>query len=220
MAEFSVEQARAFYDWFGRKQDWQWFYEDRATRLLVEHSAFGAAHRVVEFGCGTGRFAEELMREQLPPDATYLGVDVSSTMVALASERLRPWANRIEVRLSDGSSALGEPAASVDRFVSIYVLDLLSLRQIGEVLQEAHRLLRSQGLLCLMSLTHGRGVLPRIVSGAWQRAHELWPAAVGGCRPLDLTEFVRSQWRIVHVERVSSFAISSQVLVATRSGPG
>lgn len=215
MAEFTVEQARAFYDRFGRKQDWQSFYEDPAIQALIDHATFGAAHRVIEFGCGTGRFAERLLRSYLPADATYLGTDVSPTMVGLAQQRLQPWSGRAEVRLSDGSGAVLEPDAAADRFVSTYVLDLLSAAQINEVLQEAHRVLKREGLLCLVSLTLGQGVLGRLVCAAWQRIHNWSPGLVGGCRPLDLTEFVGSRWRIAHVDSISSFGVTSQVVIAS-----
>ncbi len=215
MAEFSVEQARDFYDRFGRKQDWQAFYENPATQALIDHAAFGDAHRVIEFGCGTGRLAQRLLRDYLPADATYLGIDVSRTMVRLAQQRLAPWASRAEVRLSDGRAAIQEPDAGADRFVSTYVLDLLSAVQIDEVLKEARRLLQPQGLLCLISLTHGRGVFGRLVCTAWEKVHAFSPRMVGGCRPIDLTEFVRSDWRVNYLDSVSSFGITSQILIAS-----
>jgi len=214
MAEFTVEQARAFYDRFGRRQDWQSFYEDPAIRLLIEHGAFEQAHRVIEFGCGTGRLAERLLRHCLPADSSYLGIDLSRTMVGIARERLRPWAERVEIRLSDGSSALPESDASADRFLSTYVFDLLSAGQIEAVLKEAHRVLRAEGLLCVVSLTHGRGTFGGLVCAAWKRIHALSPKLVGGCRPLELAEFVGGEWRIVYNDSVSSFGIASQVLVA------
>jgi hypothetical protein len=71
MAEFTVDQARAFYDRFGRKQDWQSFYEDAATKRLIAHAEFGQAHRVFEFGCGTGRFAQHLLSEVIPAQCSY-----------------------------------------------------------------------------------------------------------------------------------------------------
>jgi hypothetical protein len=48
-------QARHFYDWFGRAQDLQGFYEDRATGDLLARGRFDDARAVFEFGCGTGR---------------------------------------------------------------------------------------------------------------------------------------------------------------------
>jgi ubiquinone/menaquinone biosynthesis C-methylase UbiE len=215
MAEFSVEQARDFYDRFGRKQDWQAFYENPAMQALIDHAAFGDSHRVIEFGCGTGRFAQRLLREDLSADATYLGIDVSCTMVRLAQQRLAPWPARAEVRLSDGRAAIQESDTSADRFVSTYVFDLLSTVQIHEVLKEAHRLLQHQGLLCLVSLTQGRGVFGRLVCSSWQKLHGFSPKMVGGCRPIDVTEFVHSDWLVSYLDSVSSFGITSQILIAS-----
>ena len=59
------DNVRAFYDRFGGKQDWQRFYEDPALRDLICHGSFDEAHAVVEFGCGTGRLAEHLLRDYL-----------------------------------------------------------------------------------------------------------------------------------------------------------
>lgn len=217
MAEFSIEQARDFYDRFGRKQDWQAFYENPATQALLDHGAFADAHRVIEFGCGTGRFARCLLRDYLPADASYLGVDVSRTMVQLAQRRLAPLAGRAEIRLSDGRTAIQEPDASADRFVSTYVFDLLSTLQIEDVLRQAHRLLRPEGLLCLVSLTYGHSFLGRLVCSAWQSVHAYSPKIVGGCRPIDLTKFVGWGWRVSYLDTVSSFGITSQLLIAARA---
>jgi trans-aconitate methyltransferase len=82
------EQARRVDDRIGRAQDWQRFYEHAATAELVAHARFDEARAVVDLGCGTGRFAAQLLGEHLPPAATYVGVDLSPTMVTLASERL------------------------------------------------------------------------------------------------------------------------------------
>jgi hypothetical protein len=57
----SHEQAQAFYERFGKKQDWQRFFEDAAVADLIEHLALAQANSVIEFGCGTGRLAESLL---------------------------------------------------------------------------------------------------------------------------------------------------------------
>ena len=75
------EQARAFYDWMGSKQDWQAFYEARATQDLIAHASFETAQAVFEFGCGTGAFAERLLASHLTPEASYVAVDSSTTMI-------------------------------------------------------------------------------------------------------------------------------------------
>ncbi len=71
MGTLTRERARVFYNRLGGRQDSQAYYEDPATNDLVAHAAFGEAQAVVEFGCGTGRFAEQLLDEQFPlPRAT------------------------------------------------------------------------------------------------------------------------------------------------------
>ena len=114
----SHEQARAIYDRIGRWQDTRPLSERRALESLIERAAFERASAVVEFGCGTGHLAAELLRERLPDSAAYLGVDVSPRMVALAqtpsrrgacgrasSRRTGPYAWRPPTAPSTASSA-------------------------------------------------------------------------------------------------------------------
>jgi len=213
----SHAEARRVYDRIGPRQDTQAFYEDRATELLVHRGDFGAARAVFEFGCGTGRFALRLFEELLPPDATYRGVDLSPRMVGLARQRLAPHAARADVVLTDGAPPADEPPASRDRFVSNYVFDLLPEEEIRAVLGEAHRMLRPAGLLCLSSLSTGVGPVSRAVARAWGWIEAHRPAAVGGCRPVDLPPLLSgSDWEVRFHEKVVAFAVTSEVVVAQR----
>ena len=217
MPALTREQARRVYDRIGALQDTQAFYEDRATEILVQHGQFDTALRVLEFGCGTGRFALRLLSHHLPQVAHYRALDLSPTMVRLAQERLAPFGSRAEVALTDGSPPVAEPAASRDRFVSNYVLDLLSNEDIAALVREAHRILEPGGLLCLSSLSTGTGSLSRLVSRTWSRIHALSPALVGGCRPLELRSCIPSeQWRVRQHAKVSPFGVPSEVLIAER----
>jgi ubiquinone/menaquinone biosynthesis C-methylase UbiE len=215
----SPAAARALYDRIGRWQDTQRLYEDRATDDLIVHADFRNAGAVLEFGSGTGRLAERLLRDQLPATCRYHGIDLSSTMVGLARARLAPWRDRAGVEQSDGSPRIQAPDQSFDRFVSTYVLDLLSTEDIAGVVQEAHRLLSPDGLLCLVSATHGRTAVERLVMGVAGRLHAFSPTLVGGCRAVDLRSFLESDhWRVVHRNVVSKWGIASEVLVAARAG--
>jgi ubiquinone/menaquinone biosynthesis C-methylase UbiE len=208
--------ARALYDRIGRWQDTQRFYEDFATAELVAHADLRRARSVFEFGTGTGRFAAGLLRDHLPATARYRGIDVSSTMVALARRSVQPWQDRAVVEQSSGSPAVDAPDGQFDRFVSTFVLDLLSAEDIARVFDEAHRLLSADGLLGLVSVTHGRTPLERVVMGVAGRLHALAPAVVGGCRAIDLLSFATpGRWRVVHHDVVSRWGLPSEVLVAT-----
>jgi ubiquinone/menaquinone biosynthesis C-methylase UbiE len=214
------ERIRAFYDWFGAKQDWQRFYEDRALDDLIEHSALAKAKSVVEFGCGTGRFAERLLAQHLLPEAQYLGTGLSMTMVKLARAHLVRFGSRAQVLLTTGESRLDTPPDRFDRFFSTYVLDLLPEDEIRAVVAEARRVLVPGGLLGLVSLTHGFTSLSRIVETMWVAVHKVRPILVGGCRPLSLEPLVSDGWKIRHVRLVVQWGVPSEVLVAEKPAPG
>ena len=217
MPALTPQQARRVYDRIAGAQDSQRFYEDAATTELVAHARFGAARSVVELGCGTGRFAAALLGGHLPVDATYLGVDISPRMVSLAAGRLRPWANRAAVALVDGDADLPAPDGCADRFVANYVFDLLSPESIAAALAEARRLLVPGGLLCTTGLTDGEGGLAALVSRAWRGVWARWPAVVGGCRPVRLTDALEPpEWEVRHHSTVVAWGVASEVVVAAR----
>lgn len=213
------EEARRFYDRLGARQDTQRFYENRALSTLIARSAFGKAHTVFEFGCGTGRLAERLLLRHLPGDARYAAADLSGTMVGLARRRLEAFGPRVTVAQTDGAPRCPLPDRSVDRFVSTYVLDLLPEGDIRAVVAEAGRVLAEGGLLCLVGLTPGRGPWSRAVTALWRRVHARRPAWVGGCRPLELTAFLpHADWEIRYWQVVAPFGVASEVVVAERRG--
>lgn len=210
-------QSQAFYDWMGHKQDWQAFYEQQATRDLIAHASFETAQAVFEFGCGTGALAERLLASHVPPEARYVAVDSSTTMVRLAQARLARFGSRVTVQQTTGSLQFEAASGSYDRFVSAYVADLLSLSDIAALLSEAYRLLMPEGRLCLVSLTHGTRGLSRLVTALWTRIHRLAPTLVGGCRPLELRVLLEgSHFHLEYVHVVTAFGIPSKIVIATR----
>ena len=217
MPALTSEQARRVYDRIGRAQDWQRFYEDAATADLVARAGFDAAHSIVELGCGTGRFAAGLLSRHLPADASYVGVDLSPRMVALASERLRPWRDRARVSLVDGDATVPAADGTADRFVANYVFDLLGPEETGASLADARRVLEPGGLLCTAGLTFGEGGIARFVSRAWTGVWTRRPALVGGCRPVRLVDALdRAAWEVRHHRTVVSWGIASEVVIAGR----
>lgn len=215
MRMLTTGQARAFYDRLGKIQDTQSFYEDRAVEALIDHADFEDACVVYELGCGTGRIAERLLRDHLPENAWYRGVDVSSTMVELARQRLAPFDDRAQVTLTEGELTIDAPETSIDRILSTYVLDLLPADDVRTFIDECNRVLTWDGRLCLAGLTEGSTRLSRAVTGVWKRVHRLRPEWVGGCRPLKVVDFLSpGEWDILHHETVVSFGIPSEVLIA------
>ncbi len=172
---------------------------------------------VFEFGCGTGAFAERVLARHLPPQATFLAVDSSATMVRLARTRLAGFGDRVAVRQTDGSLQFEEVSSSFERFISTYVLDLLSLPDMAQLLAEAHRLLTPEGRLCLVSLTRGSTPLVRLVTWTWTRIHSLEPRLVGGCRPVELLDCLPGTgFRIDYAQVITRFGIPSEVIIASK----
>jgi ubiquinone/menaquinone biosynthesis C-methylase UbiE len=208
-------EVRKYYDWFGKKQDSQSFCEDKATDALIAHGGFGKAARIFEFGCGTGRFAEKLLKAHLPLSATYTGCDLSSTMVGLARQRLAAFSPRTRVIQSDGAIHFPVEDGSADRVVCAYVLDLMSEADIRAFFPEAHRVLDRGGRLCLVSLTEGATTVSRFVTAVWASIYRVRAIWVGGCRPIRLIRFLdQHHWQLEYHRVVTAFGIPSEVLVA------
>jgi ubiquinone/menaquinone biosynthesis C-methylase UbiE len=210
------EQASRVYDRIGRMQDWQRFYEGPAIADLLANADFEKARAVFELGSGTGAMAERLLDEFLPPDGTYCGVDVSPKMIRLATQRLARFSERATVRCVDGRPPLPGQSGSFDRFLALYVLDLLDEPLARDLLAEAKRLLGPDGRLCLVSLTHRHTTPSRALCAVWNRAWQLAPSMVGGCRPIDLRSLLDG-WHIDHVADIVAWAVPSQIVVATPS---
>ena len=217
MPVLTAEQVCRVYDRIGRAQDWQRVYEDAATADLVAHAGFDTADAVVELGCGTGRFAAELLARHLRAEATYAAVELSPRMVALASDRLWRWRDRATVSLVDGHATIPARDCAADRFVADYVFDLLGPEETRSKLAEARRVLAPGGLLCAAGLTSGEHGVARNVSRAWRGIWARWPALVGGCRPVRLVDALDpAAWEINHHRVVVAWGIPSEVVIATR----
>jgi ubiquinone/menaquinone biosynthesis C-methylase UbiE len=210
----TLKQARAVYDRIGRVQDWQAFYEDLATDRLVANADLAGGQTIFEFGCGTGRLAERLLKA-LPRSVTYLGVDISPVMINLANSRLAAWPERAKTVLVDGSLPLPADDAFADRVLSTFVFDLLDADYARAVLDDLRRILTSDGLLCLASLTHGERLIERGVSRTWTGLWRVAPQVVGGCRPINVSALLGGEWQIQHDSRVHRWGLVTDVVIAT-----
>lgn len=212
----SPGEARRHYERHAFAQDRQGWYEDPALERLAAGSDLSRARAVLEVGCGTGRFAETLVSGHLPPGALYVGIDIAWAMLARAGPRLAH-ATTGSAHLIHADATLGLPLAdrSVDRVIVAYVLDLLSTEASGRLLDEARRVLRPGGRLCLASLTRRSRGLPHLVAAAWSAIHSLAPGWVGGCRPVAVAALVRELgWQIERHDMVAPYGVASEIVIA------
>jgi ubiquinone/menaquinone biosynthesis C-methylase UbiE len=171
---------------------------------------------VFELGCGTGRLAARRLRERLPGESRYLGVDVSPLMVRLAGDRLGGWRPRARAELLEPPArALPGADAEFDRFIATYVLDLLTTDDADAILAEAARLLAPTGRLCVVSMTDGPTPGGRLASTGWSAIARRWRALLGGCRPIRLCALVAGdRWRVEQRAVLTRWCIASEILVA------
>ncbi len=227
-ALLSPQQARKTYRHLGLALSLVSCYEAVATRKMIAVAGFDEAESVYEFGCGTGHFARLLLSNHLPLTARYKAVDITPKMVELTRQRLSGFVGtgrhgngrRVEVEQSDGGPPEGELPASYDRFVSNFVLDILPEPAIAVVLAAAHKMLLTNGLLCLTTLCAGNRRTSQLAMHCWQTIYSIRPELLGGCRPLELATLLpASQWQIVHQETVQPFAIPLGIVVARKIDP-
>lgn len=213
-------QAETYYNRFGKKQDTQSFYEDAALEDLIAHAHFESAKSVFELGCGTGRFASILLSRYLPSSASYLGIDISSTMVELTKGLIAPYGDRAKVIETDGSMSFPLANRSVERVVATYIFDLLSESDINRAVSESRRVLSTNGKLCLVSLTTGTTFTSKLLSGTWSLVYHLHAPLVGGCRPIDIGEALgRDAWSIEYRNVIIKWGVPSEVIIASPIRP-
>lgn len=213
----TAAEAKTFYDGFGAWQDRQGWYEDVAVDALVAAGDFPTARHVVSIGCGTGKLARRLLSDVVGRGCRYTGLDISDTMVALASQRIEPWHDRATVLRCDAGAGLPLADGSADRIVSTYVLDLMAPADITAVIAEGARVLAPGGLFCVAGWGPGVSRPQRLVAAILTGLYHRNPRWLGGCRPVSLRPYFTARpntWDIVTDRAVSAFAIPSHVLVA------
>jgi ubiquinone/menaquinone biosynthesis C-methylase UbiE len=210
-------RAASVYDRIGRLQDTQRVFEAPALARLTADGRLSEACRVVEVGCGTGKFARALLTNVCGPECRYVGIDVSPRMCRIATTMLSRWSDRARVIRVDGTLPLPLPAACADRVIAAFVVDLLATEYARQLLADTHRVLAPGGLLCLASLAQGTTRVSRAFSSVWSAVAHRAPALLGGCRPVVLADLLGPECWVVHTDTtVTARGVPAGVLVAER----
>lgn len=208
-----------FYNTVGRAVDLLAPFEDEARVRLAQMAGFdrpNAGLRVLECGCGTGRWAKQLAENE-GCIAGYVGIDSSVQMASIASQELASLDSfsvvRADARVPDAlaqscTTRLGGPP---DRIVLNYVLDIIDDADLDGILEECKALLvESGGSLAACSIMAGSPFM-----GAWEGVWRANPWLVGGCRPVNLAEkFQQRGWELLEQDQVDVFGYTSQVILA------
>ena len=182
----ALDPLVSLFDRHARGYDLQVPLERRALRAAAALAGPLGAARVIDLAAGTGALAAALVAHGANPDR-LTAVDAAPRMIA-----------RARVRLGSGPTLIVADARAVplaDRCADVvamgYLLHLLDPDARADVLREAFRLLRPEGLL--IAVVHGspRGGAGTIYRAGWRAVNRLLPGAILGRGPMtDLSETV------------------------------
>lgn len=215
--QLSKDTIREHYNKLGKKQNRQLLYEKPAFDVIFQYGEFDTANHIAEIGCGTGYFAFRLFKDYASDTAKYTGFDISETMIELTRKKLKPFAPRVTLIEGDATQNLSLENESIDRLVAAYVFDILSEDEMGNILEEAYRVLKPGSILCLASLTEMNTGLSGVVSKLWSKIYRFNPKWVGGCKAVDLVTLLdETKWKLQLKETLSAYGIGSEVVIVTR----
>jgi len=111
---------------------------DHCYRYFVSKLPSGG--RIVEFGCGPGNTARDIIA--LKPDLDYLGVDYADGMIELA----RATVPRARFKAGDSRTFM-LPSASLDGVVLAFIIPFLDKKEVTALLARCSAFLKPGGLL-------------------------------------------------------------------------
>jgi SAM-dependent methyltransferase len=145
----------AYRRWVGPTEDER--YDNPTGTLVYPDFPAERYESVLDFGCGCGRIARQLI-QQVPRPRHYLGVDIHPEMITWCREQLAPAApgfafvhldvhDRLVNDGPDKPDVLPLPAAddSVTLFEALSVFTHIVERQLPHYLRECARVLRADG---------------------------------------------------------------------------
>jgi len=206
----SAAEARRFYNRLGEAHDRGGRFERAAKAAGLAALDCQAGDWALNAGVGTGK-EQRLLQQAVGADGRTCGIDLARTMLDITRRRVP------QTLLCEGDiGRLPYAAASFDRLLCSYVLDLLPLAAIPAVLAEFRRVLREDGRLVLVSLTEGVDLPSKALVTLWKTAYRIHPLSCGGCRPLQLASLTRSAgFHTVERAVIVQLGVPSELIIAT-----
>ena len=208
-------ETRQWYDRLSRWYDWvssPW--EGPFRRAGLQALDLQAGEAALELGAGTGHGLVALARAA----GTYglvCGLDLSSGMLSVATERLRSEGLQSRVLLLAGDAAcLPFGKETFQAVFASFVIELFDPQEMPLLLAGCRAVLRPGGRLCAVSLSaSGRSLFMRQL---YRRAQQRWPRLID-CRPIHLAQSLEAAgFAVRSVSRHSSLDLPVEIVVAVK----
>ncbi len=205
--------ARAAYNRMSRWYDALARSERRFVDMGVRLLSLREGQRALEIGCGTG-YALAAIAEAVGQSGLAVGLDIAEGMLAAAQVRMKRagLARRSLLTMAD-AVALPFSEGTFDAIFMAFTLELFDVPDIPAVLSECARVLRANGRLGVVGLSHkGSGRMVRL----YKWAHRRWPRWID-CRPIYVREVLEAAgFAAVQAERASMWGLPVEIVLAAK----
>ncbi|NTU92654.1 MAG: methyltransferase domain-containing protein [Chlorobiaceae bacterium] len=215
-SEARIPQSRIarVYDLNSRVYDiWGTLTESKARQRAIELAGITDGLDILEVAVGTGLAFREIVR--LNPQGTNVGLDISEGMLSRARKRLQKAGSGNHTLQNGSAFELPAGGQTVDILFNNYMFDLMTPDDIDRAIREFGRVLKPDGRLVLVNMTKGE----KHGSCIYERIYRIFPALMGGCRGVVLSERLRDHgFTVVTREYVQQMGFPSEVILATKGG--
>ncbi len=186
-------------------------YRDRGLEKLSARPG----ERILEIGFGTGHCLVTLAKA-VGLEGRVIGVDISDGMADIARKRLQQYGldDQVDLHRADASNLDFLEAGSLDGVFMSFTLELFDTPDIPCVLQECHRVLKSDGRLAVVCMT--KTDPPGMAVRVYEWFHDHLPD-YADCRPIFAQPVLeQSGFSIEDVSMSSMWGLPVEIILARK----
>jgi len=209
----SREEAKLFYN----RISWWYDYltaafERKYVKSALQELSVQPGKTVLEIGPGTG-YGIKVLAQSVGPTGRIYGIDISSGMLKVASNKLRKarLTDRVELYCGD-AVYLPYSDNTFDVVFMSFTLELFDTPEIPRVLEEIKRVLKPGGRLGMVSMSKEDG--DSTISRLYEWSHKKWPRYVD-CRPIYLERFlVDAGYKTLSKRKIRLMGLPGEIVIA------